>query len=189
MSNDQRMRIMVLLAVMSAPATAVFGSETITAAEIAAAIRHAGMNVSAAQVELMSNAIAKSSAPMLKVQSIGPWVEDVSHVRLDCVVIGTCLPFVVAVSRSRDARGEAALLPSSQPPVRRSPVESAKSKAGLRLGQPAVLLLDSKHVHIRLDVICLENGLIGQVIRVAGKTGERSYLAEVCSDGTLRGTL
>jgi hypothetical protein len=38
-------------------------------------------------------------------------------------------------------------------------------------------------------VICLENGFVGQTIRVAGKGRERTYMAEVCSDGLLRGTL
>jgi flagella basal body P-ring formation protein FlgA len=52
-----------------------------------------------------------------------------------------------------------------------------------------VLVLDGGHVHIQLAVVCLENGVVGQTIRVAGRGHEQIYMAEVCSDGLLRASL
>ena len=59
----------------------------------------------------------------------------------------------------------------------------------VRAGSPAVLLLDSDHVHIRLSVICLENGSTGQKIRVESKDPRQTYVAEVIDGGILRGSL
>ena len=51
------------------------------------------------------------------------------------------------------------------------------------------LLLEGNHVHIRLTVICLENGTKGQTIRVASKDRKLTYKAEVIEDSTVRGSL
>lgn len=188
MTHFRRLGITVLYAAMTLAAKAA-GREAITTAQVAAAIKDAGLNVAAGQVTLLSDVVAKTSAPALKVESVGPWLGNSARVRMDCVVSDECLPFVVTVRRSQSPVSEAAWVPSSQQASRRLPVDAPKSKVMVRIGSPAVLLLDGGHVHIQLAVICLENGFVGQTIRVAGKRREQTYMAEVCSDGVLRGTL
>jgi flagella basal body P-ring formation protein FlgA len=50
-------------------------------------------------------------------------------------------------------------------------------------------LLDGGHVHIRLSVVCLENGDPGQRIRVESKDPHQTFIAEVVDGGVLRGSL
>lgn len=188
MTHFRWMGITLLLAALSLPAKAA-GREAITAAQIAAAIADTGMNVSAGQVTLLSDVVAKTSAPALRVESVGPWEGNLARVRLNCVVSDACLPFVVTVRRSQKKDSQQEFVPSVRPSSRTSPVETSKSKVVLRSGSPAILLLDGGHVHIQLAVICLENGSVGQTIRVAGRGHEQTYMAEVCSDGLLRGSL
>ena len=189
MTHYKLIGITSLFAALSLPAKAASDREVITTAQIAAAIWDAGLKVSAEQVTLLSDVVAKTSSPALKVESMGPWMGNRAQVRLDCVISDECLPFVVTIRRSqkRDSEEEVAALerPSSQ----RSSVDAPISKVIVHSGSPGVLLLDGGHVHIQLAVVCLENGLVGQTIRVASRGHEHTYMAEVCSDGLLRGTL
>jgi len=59
----------------------------------------------------------------------------------------------------------------------------------VRSGSPATLMLDSDRVHIRLSVICLENGAPGQRIRVTGKDHRLVFTAQVIDGSLLKGRL
>jgi flagella basal body P-ring formation protein FlgA len=59
----------------------------------------------------------------------------------------------------------------------------------VKAGSPATLLLDGDHVHIRLSVICLQNGITGQTIRATSKDHTVVYTAEVVDGGVLKGRL
>jgi flagella basal body P-ring formation protein FlgA len=50
-------------------------------------------------------------------------------------------------------------------------------------------MLDSERVHIRLSVICLQNGAPGQMIRVTGKDRKLVFTAQVIDGGLLKGRL
>jgi flagella basal body P-ring formation protein FlgA len=50
-------------------------------------------------------------------------------------------------------------------------------------------MLDSERVHIRLSVICLENGAPGQMIRVTGKDHRLVFTAQVIDGSLLKGRL
>jgi hypothetical protein len=189
MKHYRLLGITLLFATLSASAEAATTREIITAAQVATAIRRAGLNVSAEQVALPSDVVAKTDAPALKVESVSAWQGDLASVRLDCVVSDECLPFVVIVRRNPKDVAEGLFTAAKEQASRRPPVEGLGSKVVVRIGSPAVLLLDGGHVHIQLAVICLENGVMGQTIRVAGRAHQQTYLAEVCSDGLLRGRL
>lgn len=189
MTHYRLMAVMLFIGALSIPTKAESGRENITAAQVAAAIGNAGVNVVAEQVTLLSDVVAKTGSPALRVDFIGPWEGNLEQVRLNCIHSDECLPFVVTVRRRRGDDLERTVVSSSQQPSRRSIVDTPKPKVVAHVGSAATLLLDGGHVHIRLAVICLENGFVGQTIRVAGKGRERTYMAEVCSDGLLRGTL
>jgi hypothetical protein len=57
----------------------------------------------------------------------------------------------------------------------------------VRAGRPATLLLDGAHVHIRIAVVCLENGAAGQTIRVASKDHRQTYTAKVSRRSSIEG--
>jgi len=181
--------ITVLFAALGTPAKAASGRELITTGQIASAIGDAGLQVSASQITLLTEVVAKTNAPALKVLSVGAWESNSSRVRLACVNSDECLPFVVTVRRSQNDHSGEVFIASNLQTSPHPSAENLKNKVVVRMGSAAVLLLDGGHVHIRLAVICLENGNIGQTIRVAGRERNHTYLAEVCSDGLLRATL
>jgi hypothetical protein len=189
MTHGRWIDITVLFAALGIPAQAASGRETITTGQVAAAIGDAGLQVSASQITLLTDVVAKTSAPALKVLSVGACEANSSSVRLACVMSDECIPFVVTVHRRQNDRSEGAVIGSNPQASARAAVNDSKSKVLVRMGTPAVLLLDGGHVHIQLAVICLENGSVGQTIRVVGRERNHTYLAEVCSDGMLRATL
>lgn len=181
--------IMIVFAGLSLAGQAASDREVITTSQIATAIRAAGLQVSAEQVTLLSDVVAKTRTPVLSVESISPWEGNLARVRLNCVSSEECLPFVVTMRRHPTNEVQRVSVASDLSASPRSLTEVPRSKVVVHIGSSAVLLLDGGHVHIQLAVICLENGSVGQIIRVTGRAHERTYIAEVCSDGLLRGTL
>jgi hypothetical protein len=187
MTRDRYIPALLLFAAMALPAVAASGRVTITAEQVAAAINGAGMKVSADQVVLLTDVVATGSAPKLKVESMERWGDHQMKFRLDCVKAGECLPFFVAVRWSQA---------ESVPPVfadhSSTAILLAKPDSNsliVRAGSPAVLLLDGDHIHIQLPVVCLENGAIGQTIRVASTDRRQTYTAQVGDGAVLRGRL
>jgi len=183
----------LILAAASASAAAPPERVPITQARIAAAISDAGLPVTAEQVSLLADVAASSIAPALVVESMQPWGDRRMRVRLSCASSDECLPFFVAIRLTP--------VPSSQSAVAAPAIESAdhlsanaRSAADpknyvMRSGAAATLLLDGGHVHIRIAVVCLENGTAGQTIRVASKDHRQTYLARVVDQGVLRASL
>lgn len=177
--------MVVLSAAVVFPAGAQSNRVSITPSQVAAAIDGAGMQVSDAQVTLLSN-ISAAGNPALKVESIEKWGDGRAMVRLECANPGECLPFIVALRLSGEQQERLALYSQLHPMSL-----SAKSRAsgGIRAGSTAVLLLDGPHVHIQLSVVCLQSGSIGQSIRVVTRDHRLTFTAEVLSGSTLRGQL
>jgi hypothetical protein len=172
---------------MALPAVAASGRVAITTEQVATAINAAGMKVSADQIELLTEVVATNSAPALKVESMERWGDHRMKLRLDCVKAQECLPFFVAVQWS-----QAKATPPASAEHSSSALFLAKPDShsfAVRTGSPAILLLDGDHIHIQLPVVCLENGVIGQTIRVASKDHRQTYTAEVGDNAVLRGRL
>ncbi len=113
------------------------------------------------------------------------WGAHRMRVRMNCASSDQCLPFLVAVNWSDgDAAGADRLLVSDSlaRPDSISPV--------MHFGSPAILMLDGDRLHIQLAVTCLENGAIGQTIRVATRDHRMTFSAQLGVDGTvLKGRL
>jgi hypothetical protein len=187
MTRDRYIPVLILLAATALPAMAASGRVSITAEEVATAINAAGMKVSADQVELLTDVVATNSAPALKVESMERWGDHGMKFRLDCVKAKECLPFYVAVQWSQaKATSSVSAEHSSSAFFAANPDSNSFV---VRTGSPAVLLLDGDHIHIRLPVVCLENGALGQTIRVASKDHRQTYTAEVGDNAVLRGKL
>lgn len=178
-----------LLAAMALPAAAASGRTVITAAQVAGAINGMGMSVSADQVTLLTEVSASTGAPTLKVQSMEPWGDRRLKVRMDCATHEQCLPFYVSVrcNPENGTKAVAALIDQS-PPMNQQSIPDPKSFA-MRAGSRATLLLEKGRVHIRLSVVCLENGSAGQRIRVESKDPQKTYIAEIVDGSVLRGSL
>ncbi|MGO9339068.1 MAG: hypothetical protein ACLPY1_16360 [Terracidiphilus sp.] len=180
---------LIFSAAMASSAAPAPGHTAITQAQIAAAINAAGMQISAEQVTLLSDVVATTASPTLKVESMEPWGEHRMRVRLDCGASEQCLPFYVAVRFGQDSASQPATAASdrSQTVALRGGTD-AKSFV-VHAGAPAILLLDGAHVHIRVAVVCLENGASGQTIRVSSKDHKQVYMAKVIDEAVLRASL
>ncbi|MBB6145021.1 hypothetical protein HNQ77_002977 [Silvibacterium bohemicum] len=187
---------LVLSAALTLPAGAAAGREVITAEQVAATMTNAGMQVSAKQVELLTDVVATTATPTLKIRSMEPWGDHRMMVRLDCARSEECVPFFVAVrfnpiGQAQPVSSDSAhLLPAAATVPMTAPARSIATAApAVRAGSIVTLLLDGPRVHIKLPVVSLENGTIGQTIRVATKDHRLTYVAEVVDGTLLRGSL
>ena len=185
MKNLRSISIFVLSGAMAAAAAPAQERPAITRAQVAAAISAAGMPVSADQVALLTEVTATKASPALVVESIEPWGSDRMKVRVSCAASEQCLPFFVSVRRnvgdaSQPADGSSIAIPRASIDPKTFVVRS---------GAPATLLLDGAHVHIRIAVVCLENGAPGQTIRVASRDRRQTYLAKVVDQAVVRASL
>lgn len=181
MTKCKSISILILSALasfgMAVPAMAASGGVPITAVQVANAITGSGMKVSPQQVTLPDYVVATTSNPILQVESVQPWGDHRLSVRLSCASTDQCVPFLVAVRWGEsDAVQPAVATPKLRPAAL---VTSRPTSFVVHAGSPAVLLLDSDHVHIRISVVCLENGAPGQTIRVQTKDHTQTFEAQV----------
>lgn len=189
MTKHRLISAFILGAAVAASAAPAPGHSAITPAQIAAAISAAGMQIGLDQVILLTDVVATTASPRLKVESIEPWGDGRMRVRVECAASEQCLPFYVAirVNQAASSRQAMAALGSSSTGALGNGIDP-KSYV-VRAGSPATLLLDGAHVHIRVAVICLENGAPGQTIRVASKDHRQTYTAKVVDEAVLRASL
>jgi len=161
----------------------------ITREQVASAVSRLGMQVAPGQVTLLADVVATTGEPRLTVRSIEPWGNGKMAARLECESSDQCLPFFASLNMSRESAVEAAasVAPSNAPAVG-SQAYVAKHLV-VRSGTPALLLLDGDKVHIRLSVICLESGALGQTIRVTDHDRKVVFRAQVVDGGLLKGRL
>lgn len=152
--------------------------------EIAAAVRDAGMPITAAQVAPLADVVSSVATPQLRVRSIEPSGGQQSVARIECVRSSDCLPFVVTIHTERAAGSAANADAVAAPEVH----TIAGVHPVIHSGSAVVLHLDSGRVHISVPAICLDNGAIGQTVRAASPDRSRNYLAQVVDSSSLKGT-
>jgi flagella basal body P-ring formation protein FlgA len=111
------------------------------------------------------------------------------RVRLDCAKQEDCLPFYVAVRWPQENAAQTSQASLTRPLAAIVPASTAPKTFTVRAGSQATLLLDGDHIHIRISVVCLENGVTGQTIRVSSKDHQKTFTAEVVDGTVLRGSL
>jgi hypothetical protein len=179
----------MLLAAAVCSAAAAPGHYAISTDQIAATMSRFGMQIAPDQVKLLTDVVSTTTDPRLAVRSIQPWGNQRMMVRLECESREQCLPFFVGlqIGQGSDTQSSAS---ASQHGSNFGPASTASSKNyAVRSGSPATLQLDGERVHIRISVICLENGAPGQTIRVTGKDHRLVYSAQVMGGGQLQGRL
>lgn len=175
----------VLAAGAASYAMAAPGRYPISAEQVAATMGRMGMQIAPEQVTLLTQVVATTSAPRLRVNSVEPWSDGRLRARLECESPEQCLPFFVGLRVNGDQSQAASA--QSAPAV--FSISRLPKAITIRNGDEAILRLDSERVHIRLTVICLENGAQGQTIRVTSKDRKMTYRAQVVDGATLQGRL
>ena len=176
----------LLLAALGVPGWAASGHYAIRAESVASAMNGMGMQIVPEQVMLMSDVVATSLSPKLRVRSVDKWGDHRLMVRLECVNPQECVPFMVGLQLGKggDAENAASSLQSATGTTR----PSLKSYV-VRAGAQTTLMLDGERVHIRIPVVCMENGIPGQKVRVRSSDRKQVYTAEVVDATLLKGRL
>jgi hypothetical protein len=175
----------MVLAAAALPAAAANTRAAISTAQVAAAISSAGIKVSADQVTLLADVAAATPAPTLMVESMERWGDHRTKVRMSCAN-AECVPFYVAVQWEQAEPAAAAF--GGRAATTAVLAKPAPGAVVLRAGATATLLLESDHVHIRIPVVCLESGAIGQTIRVATADHRQTFMAQVGDPALVKGT-
>jgi hypothetical protein len=176
--------IAVLWSVFPAwPATRQFA---VTTTRIAEALSKAGVDVTPDRVSLLADVLSTTPSPALKVRSVEKNANQQIIARMECEDSQECLPFFVGV---KAVPGEPLTQPATANPRSIATSYPAFSSFVLRTGSTATLQLDGEHIHITIPVICLENGAVGQSIRVTDKSRKLVYRAEVVDGGLVKGRL
>lgn len=168
---------------------AAVGRYPITSMQVSQAIGNAGTPVSPGAVSLLSDVVASTPTPHLRVQSVERAAGDQLMVRISCETPEQCLPFMVSLRSTSETAARLAGLLSPASASARTATGVTRDQMAIRNGAQAVLLLDGKHVHIQIPVVTLENGAVGQRIRVTEKDRRQTYMAVVVNSGLLQGRL
>jgi len=185
--KPMRHLLMGLLATAAAVPAVASTHYAISVQQVASAIRATGVPVEPEQVALLSEVVSTSHSPHLRVSSIERWGSNGVMARLQCESQQECLPFFVRL-RMRDGAQQPVVASAAQAvsaPAQNRPA----ARAVLHVGSPATLMLDGPHVQIRVSVVCLDAGVIGQTIHVTDPDHRQVYTAQVMSDGRLKGRL
>ncbi len=189
MTRQKLILAWVLLVFTALPTFAASRRFPIRTELIASALSGIGIQVLPEQVTLLTNVVATTSAPRLTIRSMEKSSDHRIIVRLECNMPEECLPFFVSICPG-DGNGVQQSSSKASSPQQPVPEFNSRSKSfAIRSGSPATLLLDSDRVHIRLAVICLENGAAGQKIRVSSPDHRQVYTAEVIDGSLLKGRL
>jgi hypothetical protein len=178
----------LLLAGLVAPARAVDNSRpTISREQIVSVLDSSGIRVTPDQMELLSSVTAAQAKPRLKVVDVDVLDGDSDKVLLRCVQPNTCLPFYVLLHWGHPADKK------STSPGRlnagTTPSNSQPENILVRSGKAAVLVFESDFLRMTLPVMCLQNGGLGQQVRVLNKETRKTYWARVTALGVVTSVL
>lgn len=146
--------------------------------------------------ELAAHVSARESDPVLRAGSLQTWPAPstevsesgvLGRVRLQCQSSEVCLPFYVLVHLS--SRATPTVKPVSAAMATVAKTEGIFGTHTLRHGAHVHLVIDSGLLHLRLPVICLQDGDPGGIIRVQSVDRHVIYQATVVDTSTVRGAL
>jgi len=158
--------------------------------QVAEAIVAAGVPVSAAQVRFLSEISALGKDTDVRVMNMARWLGNQWKVELRCQDHRACLPFYVLVQPESSAASDAMLALARRGTVLKGNVSrQAAPQILMRNGDHATLLFEKPTVRITLPVICLQNGNLGQTIRVESTDHKQFFKAEIVKSGLLKVSL
>lgn len=189
----------------SASAQAAPARSVIEASQVVAAMRDDSLPIEGAKVKI--SAPVTSSIVMAKLEVLSATVIGSHDVRLRmaCLDRSACVPFFAianyadAVDEDKFRRGKLTQQADAQTPSQAdSPMSNAsaskltnaaKDAPLLHAGASASLECDADRIHIRLEVISLQNGHPGDRVRVSSLDHKQIYTAEVVTPTLLKGEL
>jgi hypothetical protein len=158
--------------------------------QVRAAIVAAGVPVRTDQVRLLSEVSSLGPNSGIEVVTMAKWSGDTWKVKLRCRDRRACLPFYVLVDAKNPATFQAiSSLGRRASTARLVLFGIARPEILMRNGDRATLLFENPTVRITMPVICLQNGNLGQTIRVETTDHKQFFKAEIVKSGLLKVSL
>ena len=180
LSNTFAILAPLLLGGLVASARAADNSRTAISRErILNVLDSSGIHITPDQMEQLSSVTAAEPQPRLKVVSVDVLDGEFDKVRLRCEQASSCLPFFVLLHWGQPGRQNARTMqPASRP-----------ENMLVRSGKVAVLVIEGDFLRMTFPVMCLQNGSLGQLVRVLNKETKKTYLAHVTGLGVVTSVL
>ena len=151
----------------------------ITSIQVASALASSGLRVTADQIEFLTPIAASKSNPRLSSSKIASLNPSTTKARLQCERTDVCLPFYVLIHWPESEKATQAMNNLSQTPhILLEPLMVHNGKA-------ATLTFEGQNMRMTMPVLCLQNGVRGQRIRVISNDRKKVFLARVTGPGTL----
>lgn len=171
--------------------TAAPAGFVIDAAQVARALAAHGAHVSAAEVLMPAKVVANAADPVLQVLQVSRNTFTASPgrwwVKIGCKAAGACLPFYAVISDPMQ-QAQIAQIGATGVGLHRLATPRTSSVV-IRTGNHATLVIDRERSRIELAVVALENGGIGDSIRVSSADHKQIYRAEVVSGTLLKASM
>ena len=185
----------LLLSASALPAQELTGaryqiSEAVIARELSAIV-----GVEASQVHLPVRMSATVVAPKLEVMAAEPVDKDQIRLKLRCPAVTECLPFLVTIDVkkadqvSAELRSKMAVASTADQPTLAQIGARPASRVGLKVGSRALLMIRDGHLDIRLQVLAMDSGGIGQQVRVCTLDRKKIFHATVIGEQTVTGVM
>lgn len=184
-----RQSITLLLVAFAATAQAAVlstGASRVVVRQIKKALDDASIRVSEEQIEMLTSVPTSTPDAAVRVDELKLLSPKLARVRMRCESAADCIPFFVLVHG--DIKPGAEVVKAS-PRVARKSTVIRRAENLVHSGTHARLFLESDTMSITLQVICLEAGSEGQIIRVASMDRKIKYSAEIVSADTLKARL
>jgi hypothetical protein len=159
----------------------------VTPQQVAQALLRRGLPVAEDRISLVASIVAATAEPDLVVEAMQPLAAIApeprirTQVKLTCPQPRACVPFYAIVT------WPVGTLPSNLPVLARAAQPPAA--IAIHAGSPAMLLVDTGQMHLRIPVVSLQNGALGSTIHVASPDHKQTYTATVLSPTTLTGSI
>jgi hypothetical protein len=169
----------LLFAGAVAPLRAADNSRTpISRDWILSVLEASGIQITSDQMEELSSVTAAQPNPRLKVVSVDVLDGESDKVRMQCEQPNTCLPFYVLLHWAQSGRHNERTHSTLQP-----------ENMLVRSGKAALLVFEGDFLRMTLPVMCLQNGGLGQQVRVLNKETKKTYWARVTALGVVTSVL
>lgn len=159
------------------------GSLTVVVQQVRSALDRVSIQVNERQIELLSFVPVSKNNAVLRVDELKSLSPGLTRVRMRCETSAECIPFFVLVHADIRPGFEVAK------PVRHEAAPDHRKELIVHSGKRAQLFLEGDNMFITLQVICLEAGSRGQIIRVVSMDRKMQYTAEILSADALKARL
>jgi hypothetical protein len=182
------------------------GRSAIEPSQVFQAMRDRSLPTDGSRIEFAAPVSSSVASARLVVESVSLLGDREVRMRLACADHNACLPFFAIASYAEavdasafhkdkvtktllDAKAESTAKMPQTAPVLPKALDGTKDATILKAGAPATLELETDRIHVRVEVISLQNGAPGKRVRVSSLDHKQTYVAQVVTPTLVKGEI